>query len=103
MRTVDDILRRAKNLKRDELSRLIRKLDAHLSFIVNGRGEASKSLQVHKPPRPRGARSSGAKERSKTSSESLLALSGIARSGVSDVSSNKGKYLAEAYMLRRYG
>jgi hypothetical protein len=103
MRTLDDILRHAKRLKREELSRLIRQLDAHLSSTTNGRGEDGRSSQMHRSARPQSRRSSTAKKRSKTSYAGLLALSGIAGSGSSDVSSNKGKYLAEAYMPRRDG
>jgi hypothetical protein len=77
MRTLDDILRRAKRLKRDELSVLVKQLDEHLSR-ANGHRAAQKGPYAR-----------------------TLALSGTARSNSTDVSSHKGKYLAEAYAPRR--
>lgn len=78
MRVLDDILQRAKRLRREELSRLVGKLDEYLSL-------PSDEKRAHeKGPYAR-----------------TLALSGAARSASADVSSHKGKHIADAYVSRR--
>ena len=78
MRSLDDIFQRAKRLKREELSRLMGKLDEFLSATADEKR----------------APESGPYSRT-------LALSGAARSAAADVSSHKGKHLADAYASRR--
>jgi hypothetical protein len=95
MRSVDDILRRAKRLKRGELSRLVKQLDDHLLSTANGHRAVRK-----RRARKEQARYTRSRKRSKPSYAHTLALSGMAHSGSTDVSSNKGKYLAEAYAPR---
>ena len=80
MRTLDEILRRAKRLKPDELSRLVSQLDELLLSDANG------DRAAHRGPYRR-----------------TLALSGVARSESTDVSTHKGKHLARAYAARRHG
>ena len=95
MRSVDDILRRAKRLKRGELSRLVKQLDEHLLSTANGR----RAVRKRRAPKDR-VRYTRSRKRSKPSYAHTLALSGMAHSGSTDVSSNKVKYLAEAYAPR---
>jgi hypothetical protein len=101
MRAVDDILRRVKRLKRHEISRLIRRLEAHVEATANGAPSSRRRRSDNTLARSRKARPGAAKKRAEISYARSLAWSGTAGSGVSDVSSNKGKYLAEAYMPRR--
>lgn len=98
MRSVDDILRLAKRLNRGELSRLVKKLDQHLLSSENGHRTVRKG-RARKDP----ARQTRSRKRSKPLYAHTLALAGMAHSGSTDVSSNKGKYLAEAYEPRREG
>lgn len=79
MRDRDDILQRAKQLKRSELFRLIGQLDVYLSS-----SDEKKTLRKGRPLYA-----------------GTLALSGAARSAYSDVSTHKGKHLADIYASRR--
>ena len=95
MRSVDDILRRAKRLKRGELSRLVKQLDDHLLSTANGHRAVRK-----RRARKEQARYTRSRKRSKPSYAHTLALAGTAHSGWTDVSSHKGKHLAEVYAPR---
>jgi hypothetical protein len=95
MRSVDDILRRAKRLKRGELSRLVKQLDEHLLSTANGDRAVPK-----RRARKEQARHTRSRKRSKPSYAHTLALAGTAHSGWTDVSSHKGKHLAEVYAPR---
>jgi hypothetical protein len=101
MRTLEDILRRAKRLKRDELSRLIKQLDEHLASAANGNRAATLKGPNGRTSPSRAARPRGTKKLRRVSYARTLALSGTVHSGLTDVSSHKGKYLAEAYAARR--
>jgi hypothetical protein len=101
MSAATDILRRAKRLKRTELSRLVKQLEAHLSSTANGAGSARTVLQKRAAPLSNSTRSKRTRKRIEISYARALAWAGTAGSGLSDVSENKGKYLAEAYMARR--
>ena len=103
MRAVDDILRRAKRLKRGELSRLVKQLDAHLSATANGAQAERKGPHDRTRALSRDARSGNRKKRPKVSYARSLALAGTAHSDYVDVSSHKGKHLAEVYAPRREG
>lgn len=80
MESADKLFERAKRLKPEELSDLVARLDEYLSSSPSD--ESSKSTQSY-------ARS--------------LALSGTGDADRSDVSSHKGRYLAEVYASRREG
>lgn len=80
MWTVAEILEQARRLKPDELSRLVAQLNEHLSSI------SAQNVCSRREPYSR-----------------TLALSGIAHADRSDVSSHKGKHLAEAYAARQDG
>ena len=95
MPALDDILRQAKRLKRGELSRLLKQLGEHLVSTANPR-QAARQGRVREGRK----RYTPSIKRSKPAYARTLALSGMAHSGLIDVSSNKGKYLAEAYALR---
>jgi hypothetical protein len=95
MCSVDDILRRAKRLKRGELSRLVKQLDDHLLSTANGHRAVRK-----RRARKEQARYTRSRKRSKPSYAHTLALAGTAHSGWTDVSSHKGKHLAEVYAPR---
>jgi len=76
METADKLFERAKHLKPEELLKLMVRLEEHLASIEES-SDKSRSF----------AR--------------MLALSGIGHSDWSDVSSHKGKHLAEVYAPRR--
>lgn len=76
METADKLFKLAKRLKLEELSKLLMLLEEYLASVEKGPGRA---------------RSYG----------HTLALSGRAYSDWSDVSSQKGKHLAEVYATRR--
>jgi hypothetical protein len=76
MESVDELFEQAKRLKPEELSKLVVRLEEHLASIEEN-SHKSRSF----------AR--------------MLALSGIGHSDWSDVSSHKGKHLAEVYATRR--
>jgi len=76
METADKLFEQAKLLKPEELSKLVVLLEEHVASMQEG-SDKSRSF----------AR--------------LLALSGIGHSDWSDVSSHKGKHLAEVYAPRR--
>jgi hypothetical protein len=78
MESADKLFERAKRLKPEELSDLIARLDEYLSSAPAD--ESSKSVGSY-------ARS--------------LALSGTADADWTDVSSHKGRHLAEVYASRR--
>ncbi len=80
MEAADKLFERAKRLKPEELSELVARLDEYLSSV--GSDERSESA------------------RSYTRS---LALSGMGDADLTDVSSHKGRHLAEAYASRREG
>jgi hypothetical protein len=76
MESVEKLFEQAKRFKPEEISRLVSLLEEHLASVESS---ADKS--------PSFAR--------------MLALSGIGHSDWSDVSSHKGKHLAEVYAPRR--
>ncbi len=80
MKTVDQLLDQAKRLKQEELLRLAAKLEEYASAL------AAKSAPSEKGRYTR-----------------TLALSGTGHADRSDVSSSKGKHLAEVYAPRRDG
>ena len=80
MESADKLFEQAKRLKPEELSELVARIDEYLSS--KPAGESSKSA------------------RSYTRS---MALSGTGDAEGTDVSSHKGRYLAEAYASRREG
>jgi hypothetical protein len=80
MKTEDELFEQAKRLKRAELLRLAHRLDEYASSLT------VEGAVSEKGPYAR-----------------TLALSGAGRGDSSDVSSNKGKHLAEAYAPRRGG
>jgi hypothetical protein len=80
MRNRDDILQRAKQLKRSELAWLIAQLDAYL--------EASAKKTAPRKKRPLYA--------------GTLSIAGMARSDYTDVSTNKKKHLAEIYATKHF-
>src|SRR5579862_473115 len=96
-----EILRRAKRLKRSDLARLVKQLEAHLSVTSNGVSSARVVLPKRAKPLSNSIRGKKTWKRSEVSYARALAWAGTAGSGLSEVSENKGKYLAEAYMPRR--
>ncbi len=100
MRAVDDILRRAKRLTRNELLRLMKQLDEQLSSKTNGSRLTQKQQPARTPLRSKTTRSKGKKKRRVISYARTLALAGTAHSNWTDVSSHKGKHLAEVYATR---
>jgi hypothetical protein len=113
MRNLDDILQRAKQLKRSELFRLVDQLEEYLSSSNSGltrselpqNADSEKKVPTSKkdPSRVR-KRSRKVYERVSRSRQplysGLLSLSGIARSSHSDVSGNKYKHLADIYATK---
>ncbi len=80
METAEKLFERAKRLKAQELARLVALIESHLSSEIEAK--VSRGEEHH---------------------AALLALSGIADSDYSDVSSHKAKHLAQAYGPRRGG
>jgi hypothetical protein len=80
MESADKLFERAKRLKPEELSELVERLDEYLSASASD--ESSKSAGSY-------ARS--------------LALSGTGDADWTDVSSHKGRHLAEVYASKREG
>ena len=102
MSATADILRRAKRLSRTELSRLVKQLEAHLSATTNGTQSGTKATTNYALRRQRGGRRlENANKRTNVSYARSLALAGTAHSDYTDVSSHKGKHLAEVYAPRR--
>jgi len=113
MPNLDDILQRAKQLKRSELFRLVDQLEEYLSSSNGGlirsklpqTADSEKKVAAGKtdPSRVR-KHSRKVDERVSRSRQplysGLLSLSGIARSSHSDVSGNKYKHLADIYATK---
>ena len=78
MQAVQKLFERAKHLSPDQLSELAARIEDYLSSL-------------------------GLKKRSTRSYARSLALSGTADSDWADVSSHKGRHLAEVYAARREG
>lgn len=76
MGSVNKIYEQAKHLKPEELLKLVARLEEHLASIEKRSGKSRSFAR-------------------------MLALSGIGHSGWSDVSSHKGKHLAEVYAPRQ--
>lgn len=75
---MEKLLARAKHLKPDQLSELVARIEDYLASLAS-------------------------RKRTKPSYARTLALAGTADSDWTDVSSNKGKHLAEVYAPRREG
>ena len=103
MRPVDDILRRAKRLKRHELSRVVKELEAHLSSRANGNRTSAPTRKAEGTGSGSESRSNKSRTRRKTSYARTLALAGMGHSDLTDVSLHKGKHLADVYSGRREG
>jgi hypothetical protein len=76
MQKVDKLFEQAKQLQPEELSKLVSLLEEHLASVELSSNKARSFAR-------------------------MLALSGIGRSDWSDVSSHKGKHLAEIYAPRQ--
>ena len=66
--------------------------DALEEFVTPVRTEGPEAPRHYRRPSPRG--------KTFTKDDPLMSLVGIGRSGLSDVSENKHKYLAEAYNIK---
>jgi len=81
MRTVEELLEQAKHLRPEDRRRLIAELEDSISDHTEAPGEAQ-------PKRSRGL-------------AMFIAMAGTAHSDLTDVSTNKGKHLAEIYAGKR--